>query len=219
MIKVSGSKFIDSGGGFLVEESTFKEQTSKPKEYKTIINDGEELPIKTTECRECGDVFAGSYLLDNFDYSVCDKCHDKEEKHKLITKTEAKDEYLLKDCDFDRREPNLRYVSKKNPHHKRGEMKLYLEFQVYKRAMEVWGSEEELDRMKEERVEKKDAAKVKRFDKKLKELKMNMRSSVFAKNIAASHEHVFGEETFNEEDDNYSHTCNICGFFETFEKM
>lgn len=219
MIKVSGSKFVDSGGGFLVEESTFKGTTTKPEGAKKIVNDGEDLPIKIADCRECGDDFVGSYLFDNFDYSVCDNCHDREEKHELITKTDAKNEFLLKDCDFDGREPNLRYVSKKNPHYKRGEMKLYLKLQVYKRAMEVWGSEEELEKMKEERAEKKDAAKVKRFDKKLKELKMNMRSSVFTKDIAVSHQHEYEEEIYNEDEDNYSHSCKLCGFLETFEKM
>lgn len=202
-----------------MEETAVKEAITKPKEYKKVINDGEELPIKVTDCRECGDSFAGSYLWDNFDYPCCDKCHDKEGKHDLITKTDSKDEFLLKDCDFDLRQPVLRFVSKKNPHYKRGEMKLYLKLQVYKRAMEVWGSEEELERKKEERAEKKDAAKVKRFDKKLKELKMNMRSSVFTKDVAASHQHEYGEETYHEDDDNYSHTCKICGFYETFEKM
>lgn len=49
----------------------------------------------------------------------------------MIAKTEAKKEYLLKDCDFDIRKPPLRFVSKKNPHNPRyGDMKLYLKLQV-----------------------------------------------------------------------------------------
>ncbi|KGL85186.1 DNA repair protein complementing XP-A cells, partial [Tinamus guttatus] len=56
---------------------------------------------------------------------------DAEDKHKLITRTEAKEEYLLKDCDLDKREPVLRYILKKNPHNSRwGDMKLYLKLQV-----------------------------------------------------------------------------------------
>lgn len=53
------------------------------------------------------------------------------EKFDLITKTEAKKEYLLKDCDIDLRPPPLKYILGKNPHNSRwGEMKLYLQLQV-----------------------------------------------------------------------------------------
>lgn len=59
---------------------------------------------------------------------------DNEEKHKLISRTEAKQHYLLKDCDLDMREPPLRFVLKKNPHNPRwGDMKLYLKVQVGRR--------------------------------------------------------------------------------------
>lgn len=58
-------------------------------------------------------------------------CRDPEDKHKLITRTEAKEEYLLKDCDLDKREPVLKFIVKKNPHNSRwGDMKLYLKLQV-----------------------------------------------------------------------------------------
>ena len=53
------------------------------------------------------------------------------EKYRLITKTDAKERYLLKDSDIDRREPLLQFIVKKNPHHSKwGEMKLFLESQV-----------------------------------------------------------------------------------------
>lgn len=56
---------------------------------------------------------------------------DVENKHKLLTRTEAKQEYLLKDCDLDKREPVLRFILKKNPHNPHwGDMKLYLKLQV-----------------------------------------------------------------------------------------
>lgn len=59
---------------------------------------------------------------------------DAEEKHKLITKTEAKQEYLLKDCDLEKREPALKFIVKKNPRHSQwGDMKLYLKLQVPKK--------------------------------------------------------------------------------------
>jgi DNA-repair protein complementing XP-A cells len=73
--------------------------------------------------------------------------------YELITRTDAKKEFLLKDCDFDFREPMLKYIVKKNPHNKRwGEMKLYLKFQCRDRAITVHESEENLEDKKEIRV-------------------------------------------------------------------
>lgn len=64
-------------------------------------------------------------------FKVCDGCRDSDEKHSLITRTEAKTEYLLKDCDLDKRLPLLKFICRKNPHNVRwGDMKLYLHLQV-----------------------------------------------------------------------------------------
>lgn len=93
---------------------------------------------------------------------------DNEDKHSLITRTEAKQEYLLKDCDLDKREPPLKFIVRKNPHNVRwGEMKLYLHLQVEKRALEVWGNEETLIEEKEKRDVKRQEGKIKKFNKKV----------------------------------------------------
>ena len=64
-------------------------------------------------------------------------CRDDKGAHKLIARTEAKEKYMLKDCDLDLRKPVLRYISRKNPHNPRyGEMKLYLKAQVRSRSFE-----------------------------------------------------------------------------------
>lgn len=56
---------------------------------------------------------------------------DDDDKHALITRTDARQEYLLKDCDLDLREPILRFILRKNPHNPRwGDMKLYLRTQA-----------------------------------------------------------------------------------------
>ena len=68
-----------------------------------------------------------SFLWRHFSVRVCDQCKDLKDKHQLITRTEANNEYLLKDCDLDKRDPPLRFLAKKNPHQfARGDMKLYL---------------------------------------------------------------------------------------------
>lgn len=54
-------------------------------------------------------------------------------------------------------------------------MKLFLRFQVEKRALEIWGDEETLEEEHRKREEKRDQAKVKKFNKKLKALRMQVR--------------------------------------------
>lgn len=104
----------------------------------------------------------------NCNYIITHCSRDKEGKHSLITKTEAKQEYLLKDCDLDKREPALKYIVRKNPHNVNwGEMKLYLHLQIEQRALEVWGSEENLLKEKEARDIKREGAKIKKFNKKV----------------------------------------------------
>ncbi|XP_036331058.1 DNA repair protein complementing XP-A cells homolog [Rhagoletis pomonella] len=226
VIKVQGAKYIDSGGGFLLEQAVIP-TSGQPittgaasTEINKVSNDAISIPITFEECLDCGDAFVESYLLSNFGHSVCDKCRDPDGRHSLITRTEAKAEYLLKDCDFDRRDPPLRYISRKNPHNVRwGEMKLYLLMQVEKRAMEVWGTEEELSRQHELREEQREVTKVKKYNKQMKQLRMEMRSSLFTKETKATHEHEFGPDTYNETDDNYTHTCLKCPYTETYEKM
>lgn len=223
VIKVSGTKYIDSGGGFLIEQRTCvdpSEQQEQSVDEKEVEKDSVPVPIEFDECLDCGDKFADSYLLNTFGYKVCDACRDSDGKHSLITRTEAKQEYLLKDCDLDKREPILQYTSRKNPHNVRwGEMKLYLHIQVEERALEVWGSEETLIKEKELREEKRETSKVKKYNKRLKELRMDVRSSLYDKTSQA-HQHSWGEsEVYNEDEDSYTRTCETCGHKETYEKM
>uniref|UniRef100_A0A2H8TKX6 DNA repair protein complementing XP-A cells n=1 Tax=Melanaphis sacchari TaxID=742174 RepID=A0A2H8TKX6_9HEMI len=218
-IRVAGQSYVDTEAGFLLNEDDLSDKkpvilASAPNPILSKI----EQPL----CLECNHEFGISYLMTNFDHPVCDRCKDKfgKEKYDLITKTEAKKEYLLKDCDIDLRSPPLKFILGKNPHNSRwGEMKLYLLLQVEKRALEVWGSEEEVERQIELRQEKQKASKLKTFKKKVKELRMSTRSSLYTKVTKASHQHEYDTEIYNEEEDNYERTCTTCGFHEIFEKM
>ncbi|KAG8130324.1 hypothetical protein E2320_017104 [Naja naja] len=143
---------------------------------------------------------------------------DVENKHKLLTRTEAKQEYLLKDCDLDKREPVLRFILKKNPHNPHwGDMKLYLKLQVIKRSLEVWGSEEALEEAKENRQDNREKMKQKKFDKKVKELRRAVRSSLWKKDTSI-HQHEYGAEEMIG-DDTYRKICSTCGHELTYEKM
>lgn len=216
VISVDGVKYIDSQGGFLVKEKKNLEE----KVDVGITGFEEDWNPEPIICKECDKEFLTSYLSTNFNYNACDGCRDEEDKHSLITKTDAKNEYLLKDCDFDLREPPLKFINKKNPHNTRwGEMKLYLLPQIEKRALEVHGSLEKIGELHKEREEKRQTAKNKKYSKDLKNLRMTVRSSLFKKTAGPVHEHKFKDEVYNEEEDTYSKTCKTCGFVDTYEKM
>lgn len=140
------------------------------------------------------------------------------DRHVLITRSEAKEEYLLKDCDLDSRDPPLKFISRKNPHKTSwAEMKLYLHSQVLKRALEVWGNMEKIESEKAVREDKKELGKVKKYNKELKKLRMNVRSTLYDK-TTVHHKHEFAEEVFVEED-TYTRSCIQCDFVETYEKI
>ena len=97
-------------------------------------------------------------------------------------------------------------------------MKLYLNLQIEERAIEIWGSEDALLNEHKIRDEKKEQNKVKKYNKQLKALRMNVRSSLYDK-TTKQHIHNFGPDSYNESEDTYSHKCIICDYEETFEKM
>ena len=67
----------------------------------------------------------------------------------------------------------MKFLTRKNPHNQRwGDMKLFLRLQVEERALEIWETEENLEKEHEKRLEKRDQAKAKKFNKKLKALRM-----------------------------------------------
>ncbi|OWR50806.1 DNA repair protein complementing XP-A cell [Danaus plexippus plexippus] len=204
---------VDSGGGFLLEAEE-DVATPAPRAPPAPIVHRPDQP----RCLHCGSPFPQSYLLDTFDYNACDACRDDEDKHELITRTEAKSEFLLKDCDLDARPPPLRCVRRRNPHRARfAEMRLYLRVQVEQRALEVWGSEEQLRREREERDRRRERAADTAARRRLRALRMDVRSSLFDRTRAA-HEHVYGPETYDPDEDVYRRRCE-CGHVQSYEKM
>jgi DNA-repair protein complementing XP-A cells len=163
----------DTGGGFLLEEDEEEGATVGGRDFKTVEDDAPALPDERMVCVECRKRFAESFLFSKFSFSVCDQCRDPKEKHSLITKTEAKQRYLLKECDFGERggEP-LPFILKRNPHGSyRTDMHLYLAIQVEVRAHEVWGGEEGLE---EERERKREAREKKKEKKYVKEIQSEL---------------------------------------------
>lgn len=203
----------DSGGGFIPEEEESTLPVRAVPQPAPIVD-----PTERPQCLECDQLFPESYLFDTFGYNVCDECRDDEGAHDLITRTEAKNTFLLKDCDLDLRPPPLRFVRRRNPHGSRlGDMRLYLRAQVEARARLVWGSDEALEEERARREEARVRARHTQTSKRLRALRMDVRSSLFDKSRAV-HEHTFGEEKYDEASDLYSRSC-ACGHTETYEKM
>jgi len=196
----------------------------EPVQATTQIREAREpdVPLDPSDmpvCQDCGHEFGYSFFWEKFKAAICDGCRSHE-KHPLITRTEAKNEYLLKDCDLDLREPPLRYIVKKNPHpHAKGDMRLYLRLQVEERALEVWGSEENLEKEREIRSNKRLDRKVKAHKKNIAALRKEARSSLYTKKKSETHEHDYGEERYLEKTDEYEKICKTCGFTFVYEKM
>ena len=216
-------KLVDGGGGFFIEEDDDEERAG---DHVAESHPPPRMPPDQPDCEECGKPFATSHLLRTFDHPACDECKnmEKDGPHQLITKTDAKKEFLLKDSDFEKGERDkpfvpLKFVLRKNPHNPRwGDMKLFLRSQVESRALEVWGTEEALEAEVEAREERQVMAKSKKYEKKMKELRKTVRSSLFTKDLSV-HTHTFGEEIYDEETDEYRKTCSSCSYTQTYEKM
>lgn len=157
------------------------------------------------------------YFLSCNAIDVCTP-RDDEDAHTLITRTEAKSEYLLKDCDLDARPPPLRCVRRRNPHRSRyADMRLYLRAQVEERALLVWGTAAALEAEREAREERRARAAGTAARRRLRALRMDVRSSLYERTRPA-HEHTYGPETYDAAADEYRRTC-ACGYVDTYEKM
>ncbi|XP_048475550.1 DNA repair protein complementing XP-A cells-like [Rhincodon typus] len=98
-------------------------------------------------------------------------------------------------------------------------MEIFQTASIIKRSLEVWGSEEALQEAKEARQENREKMKQKKFDKKVKDLRRAVRSSLWKKE-SALHQHEYGpEEQHEEEEDMYKKTCATCGHQLVYEKM
>lgn len=209
-------------GGFDAEDDIHEEIREKIAES---VQKRRDLPfdhlIAPDNCIDCGKPLYDAFLWEKFNHATCDKCRDDTGRHKLIARTEAKNEYLLKDCDLDRRKPPLRFIAKKNPHNPRyGDMKLYLRLQVEQRALELFGSLSNLQDAKDQKVRLREINTEKRFEKKIKQMRKEISGTSQVKLTTSNkHEHEFETEIYNTELDIYSKTCKTCGFYTTFEKM
>ncbi|CAI2311147.1 unnamed protein product [Caenorhabditis sp. 36 PRJEB53466] len=167
------------GGGFCDDDDEVQERREQISEMRQKRADAVYSGTKAPDnCEKCEKVLMDSWLWERYNCPVCDSCRDEKGEHKLLARTEVKNAYLLKDCDLDLRKPPLRFWAKKNPHNPRyGDMKLYLKCQVEERVLEVHGSWEDLELKKELREQSKEVRSEKRFEKKLKDLRQQIKGT------------------------------------------
>ncbi|RNA18309.1 mitochondrial glutamate carrier 1-like [Brachionus plicatilis] len=198
VMDTQSKKLVDSGAGFFLDE----EELIEEKKKEEIIVEEPSVPTQDQhlKCKKCNKKFPDSFLSKNFDLNVCDTCrNENSEDYDLITKTEAKEQYLLKDCDFDFREPVLKFITKKNPHKNRfGEMKLYLKCQIVERAIVVHESLENLDEKKEQKVANLHKTRQRNYEKKLQNLRKEARQG--ARKLADFHKHEYVERLILQSD-------------------
>lgn len=73
----------------------------------------------------------------------------------------------------------------------------------------------------ETRDGKREVAKAKRFNKRIRALRMQVRGSLYKKELLGGtvHQHEYGEETYDEDEDEYTKVCKTCDHVLKFEKM
>ncbi len=176
-------------------------------------------------CRECRGLEIDWQWEEVFGCAICGRCKEKfPDKYSLLTKTEAKDDYLLTDPELKDAEL-LPHLSKPNPHKSHWhDMMLFLRYQVEEYAFKTkWGSAEALDAEFERREGDKKKRKEEKFKTKLRELKKKTRTDKFRRDLkggngaqfgdsigGGKHEHEWGRTVENEEGVSVK-TCVECG--------
>ncbi|KAL4811040.1 XPA protein C-terminus-domain-containing protein [Aspergillus unguis] len=152
---------------------------------------------KQKVCRECGSLEIDWRWDEELHCAVCHACKEKfPERYSLLTKTEAKEDYLLTDPEL-RDTELLPHLERPNPHKSTwNNMMLYLRYQVeeYAFSPKKWGSPEALDAEFERRENDKKRRREVKFKSKLDELKKKTRVEAYRRNRKGAAGGEFGDE-------------------------
>ncbi|EKG16069.1 XPA domain-containing protein [Macrophomina phaseolina MS6] len=142
----------------------------------------------TASCRECGSREIDFAWHGVFGVAVCNACKEKfPERYSLLTKTEAREDYLLTDPEL-RDEDLFPRLEKPNPrsatYHS---MQLFLRCQLEEYAFSArkWGSAEALDAEFARREVEKKERRDKKFKSKLEDLKKRTRVEAYKRSRLA----------------------------------
>jgi len=149
------------------------------------------------KCRECQSLEIDWKWQDIFHISVCNACKEKiPDKYSLLTKTEARDDYLLTDPEL-KDEDLLPHLERPNPHKQFFHpMQLFLRLQVeaYAFSPKKWGSAAALDEEYEKRQAVSKDRKQKKFKNKLEVLKKRTRAEAYKRASLAGGDAQFGQK-------------------------
>ncbi|ORY09927.1 XPA protein C-terminus-domain-containing protein [Clohesyomyces aquaticus] len=148
--------------------------------FKGKYNDGlRDIPGK---CRECSSLEIDYKWQDIFHIGICALCREKyPDKYSLLTKTEAREDYLLTDPEL-KDEDLLPHLERPNPHKQSfHNMQLFLRLQVeaYAFSEKKWGGPERLDEEWQKRQKIAKERKEKKFKSKLDDLKKRTRVEAY----------------------------------------
>ncbi|ORX55622.1 DNA repair protein [Hesseltinella vesiculosa] len=214
------SSFENTKGGFIVDEAVeekinkFKDKTTKLDPYfNSLLNVVMNMPPDDTpKCRDCDSSDVDPIFLQVFKMSVCGGCKEKfPERYSLITKTEAREDYLLTDPEL--KDPELLpHWSKPNPRKSTwNNMMLYVREMVEAYAFKKWDGPDGLDA----EYERREAQKKEKKDKKFKETLADMRRRTMTsqwerKRQQGPHQHVFAPTVENDQGVTIQE-CQTCG--------
>nr|OQO19274.1 hypothetical protein B0A51_12719 [Rachicladosporium sp. CCFEE 5018] len=178
------------------------------------------------QCRECGSLELDWQYDEFLKCQVCVTCKEKmPEKYSLLTKSEAREDYLLTDPEL-KDEDLLPRMEKPNPHKSHWHnMMLFVRYQVeeYAFSERKWGSAEALDVEFERRKQEAKDRKDKKFKSKLNELKKRTRVEAYKRGRAGGggdfgdvighgrHEHEWGRSIEDPESGMSKKRCEECG--------
>ncbi|CAO3629304.1 unnamed protein product [Mucor hiemalis] len=209
------STFEDSKAGFIVDETAGnkKFEEEKKKSYNIAPYYPPSLdPTENPKCKECNSMDLDSVFFSVFHINLCPTCKDNfPDKYSLITKTEAKEDYLLTDPEL--KDPELLpHLSKPNPHKSTyNDMMLYVREMVEEYAYKKWNGPEGLDAEYERRVAQKKEKKDKKFKEKLADLRRRtMTTSWERKRQEGPHKHEYDSIVLDDEG-NSTQKCKACG--------
>jgi DNA-repair protein complementing XP-A cells len=225
-----GISVLDRLNGTEEEEDIAEAEKEGEEEYKGKYGDGKR-DVKG-KCRECGTLEIDWKWQDIFGIGVCGHCRDKyPDKYSLLTKTEAREDYLLTDPEL-KDEDLLPHLERPNPHKQNfHNMQLFLRLQVeaYAFSPQKWGSQEALDAEYEKRQVITKARKEKKFKNKLQDLKKRTRVEAYKRarlmgdeageikfgariqGLGDKHEHEWGTGVLNPETGMTKKRCEECG--------
>lgn len=165
-------------------------------------------------CCVCGSLELDDFILKNYKARVCPNCREAhQDRFSLMTKTSAKDEFLLTDEEL-RDSSRVPHVSKPNPHRPNwSDMQLFLKEQVRAFALDKWGSLEAIEAEAQKRADAHENLKEKKYLANLKELrqKTKLTKKPTTEKKTHNHRHTF-EDSKNSKTGIIESKCTQCGF-------